>query len=80
MTTYQSKRDTQSLPMFDFTCQLASLEPPPPELVELLGAVHGNRDAMDGFVRVISGVVSPAEFFAPDNVGRIFAAAGAAHG
>jgi hypothetical protein len=33
---------------------------------------------MDGFVRVISGVVSPAAFFSPDNVGRIFAAAGSA--
>ena len=41
---------------------------------QLLGAVHGNPDAMNGFVRVISGVVSPAEFFSKENVGRIFAA------
>jgi hypothetical protein len=29
---------------------------------------------MDGFARVIGGVTSPAEFFSPDNVGRILAA------
>jgi len=80
MSDYQSARDAHVGPLYEFTCQFARLEPPPPQTQQLLGAVHGNRDAMDGFVRVISGVVSPAEFFAPDNVGRIFAAAGAAHG
>jgi 2-polyprenyl-6-methoxyphenol hydroxylase-like FAD-dependent oxidoreductase len=75
MPEFQSKRDTQSLPMFDFTCQLAALEPPPPQLVELLGAVHGNQEAMDQFCRVNAGVMSPADFFAAENVGKIFAAA-----
>jgi flavin-dependent dehydrogenase len=75
MDGYQAKRDEESLPMFDFTCQLAALEPPPPDLVKLLGAVHGNREAMDQFARVNAGTMSPAEFFAPENVGRIFAAA-----
>ena len=76
MATYQSTRDEHALPMFEFTCQLATLEPPPPELQQLLGAVHGNQQAMDGFARVNAGVTSPAEFFSPDNVGRIFAEAG----
>jgi flavin-dependent dehydrogenase len=75
MATYQSTRDEHALPMFEFTCQLATLEPPPPELQQLLGAVHGNQQAMDGFARVNAGVTSPAEFFSPDNVGRIFAEA-----
>ncbi len=30
---------------------------------------------MDGFVSVVSGVVSPAEFFSDESVGGIFAAA-----
>jgi len=75
MAEYQSTRDEHVLPMFEFTCQLASLEPPPPELQQLLGAVLGNQEAMDGFARVNSGVTSPAEFFSQENVGRIFAAA-----
>jgi len=61
------------LPMYEFTAQLASLEPPPPELQQLLGAIHGNQEAMDGFARVNTGVTSPAEFFSEENVGRIFA-------
>lgn len=79
MGEYQATRDAHALPMFEFTCQLATLEPPPPEQQQLLGAVHGNQEAMDGFCRVNAGVTSPAEFFAEANVGRIFAAA-RAHG
>jgi 2-polyprenyl-6-methoxyphenol hydroxylase-like FAD-dependent oxidoreductase len=79
MGAYQSARDEHVLPMFEFTCQLASMEEPPPEMQQLLGAVAGNQEAMDGFVRVNAGVTSPAEFFAEENVGRIFAAASAVH-
>jgi len=75
MAEYQATRDAHVLPMFEFTCQLATLEPPPPEMQHLLGAVHGNQEAMDGFARVNAGVTSPAEFFSEENVGRIFAAA-----
>ena len=44
---------------------------PPPELQQLLGAVHGNQQAMDEFARVMAGVLSPAEFFSEENVGRL---------
>ncbi len=71
---YQETRDL-ALPMYEFTAQVASMAPPPPEMQQLLGAVYGNQEAMDMFVRVNAGVTSPTEFFAPDNVGRIFAAA-----
>ena len=54
----------------------ATLEPPP-QMQQLLGAVHGNQEAMDGFCRVNAGVTSPIEFFAEANLGRIFAAAAA---
>ena len=73
MAQYQTTRD-QRLPMYEFTCQFASFIPPTPEMQQLLGAVHGNQEAMDGFARVIAGVTSPAEFFSEENVGRIFAA------
>jgi 2-polyprenyl-6-methoxyphenol hydroxylase-like FAD-dependent oxidoreductase len=77
MGEYQATRDEHVLPMYEFTYQLASLEPPPAEMQALLGAVHGNQEAMDGFARVNAGVTSPAEFFSDDSVGRIFAAAAA---
>jgi 2-polyprenyl-6-methoxyphenol hydroxylase-like FAD-dependent oxidoreductase len=71
---YQAARDAHVTPLYEFTCQFAQLAPPPPEMQQLLGAVYGNQDAMNGFVRVISGVVSPAAFFSPENVQRVFAA------
>ena len=61
----------QALPIYEFTCQLATLESPPPELAKLLGAVHDNQDAIDGFAKLNAGVMSPVEFFSDENVGRI---------
>jgi 2-polyprenyl-6-methoxyphenol hydroxylase-like FAD-dependent oxidoreductase len=78
MASYQTTRDERAFPMYEFTAGLAALEPPPPELQQLLGAVHGNQEAMDGFVQVNSGVMSPAEFFSEDSIGRILAAGSAA--
>ncbi len=75
MGEYHTRRDRQVLPMYEFTNDLATLAPPPPELQQLLGAVSGSQEAMDGFARVAAGVTSPAEFFSDENVGRIFAAA-----
>ena len=75
MAEVHATRDAESRPMYDFTCKLAALQPPPPEEVQLLGAVSKSQDAMDRFCRVNAGNLSPAEFFAPESVGRIFAAA-----
>ncbi len=75
MGEYQAKRDEHVASMYEFTCELATLEPPPPELQQLLGAVHGNQGAMDAFARLNAGAISPAEFFAPENAERILAAA-----
>ena len=77
MSDYQRVRDDQVLPIYDFTTQLATLELPPPEVQQLLGTVHGNQDAMDDFVSITAGTLSPAKFFAPENIGRIMSAAGA---
>jgi 2-polyprenyl-6-methoxyphenol hydroxylase-like FAD-dependent oxidoreductase len=75
MSAYQRTRDARVKAMYDFTCHLATLEPPPPETQQLFAAVHGNQMAMDAFARMNAGTISPAEFFAPDNVNTIMAAA-----
>jgi len=75
MTSWHWARDNDARPSYEFTSQLATLEPPPPEMQQLLGSVHGNQEAMDGFVSVVAGTVSPVEFFSPDNIGRIMQAA-----
>lgn len=71
---YQSARDTHAMPMYDFTCQFASFQPPPAEMQQLFAAIHGNQAAMDGFAQMFGHGISPAEFFSEENIGRIFAA------
>ena len=73
MTRYQQGRDARVKSMYDFTCQLATLEPPPPDMQQLFAAIHGKPDAMDGFARMNAGTIAPAEFFDPENVARILA-------
>jgi len=75
MGEYQTARDQQVMPIYDFTCHFASFEPPPPEQQQLMAAMVGNQEAMDGFARIFAGTNSPADFFSEENVGRIFAAA-----
>jgi 2-polyprenyl-6-methoxyphenol hydroxylase-like FAD-dependent oxidoreductase len=75
MESYRATRDARTKAMYEFTADLASLEPPPPELQELLAAVSQSPEASEGFARVTAGVTSPAEFFSDENAGRIMAAA-----
>jgi 2-polyprenyl-6-methoxyphenol hydroxylase-like FAD-dependent oxidoreductase len=74
MADYQRDRDERLLPMYEFTCQLATLEPPPPRVQQVLHALQGNQKAMDAFVRMNAGDLSPATFFSPENVEKITAA------
>jgi 2-polyprenyl-6-methoxyphenol hydroxylase-like FAD-dependent oxidoreductase len=78
MSDYQRARDENVLAMYDFTCQLATLEPPPPEVQALFGAMRDNQEAMDGFAQMNAGTISPAQFLAPDNVAAIVGASRAA--
>ena len=75
MGNYQQSRDANVMSMYEFTCQFATLQPPPPEMRQLYRAMRGNQQAMDGFARMNAGTVSPAEFLARDNVSAIMAAA-----
>jgi 2-polyprenyl-6-methoxyphenol hydroxylase-like FAD-dependent oxidoreductase len=75
MSDYQSARDRDAMPIYEFTAGIASFEPPPPEQVQLFGAIQGNQKASDDFVKMVANVISPAEFFSQENVGKIFASA-----
>jgi flavin-dependent dehydrogenase len=74
MSDYQQRRDQRVLALYEFTTQMATLEPPPPEMQQLLGATQGDQAAMNQFVSVTAGTMSPVEFFDPENVGRILGA------
>ncbi len=77
MADYQRTRDQDSLPVYDFTCDFAKIEPPPPEMQQLIGAMQANQEAMDGFVSVMAGTLPAPLFFGPENAGRIVAQAAA---
>jgi 2-polyprenyl-6-methoxyphenol hydroxylase-like FAD-dependent oxidoreductase len=75
LADYQLERDAHAREMYELTCQLARMEPPPPEMQQLLGAIQGNQEAMDGFVRINSGTMRPSDFFAPEHIARMTGAA-----
>jgi flavin-dependent dehydrogenase len=77
MAEYQQRRDEATLPMYEMTCQIASFAQPPPEMPLLLAAASASRESSDDFVRANAGTLSPAKFFHPDNVARVFERAGA---
>ncbi len=68
MADYQRERDEQAVPMFEMTCEIATLEAPDPEKQQLFGAIQGNQKAMDRFVQMNAGTIPPDEFIAPADV------------
>jgi 2-polyprenyl-6-methoxyphenol hydroxylase-like FAD-dependent oxidoreductase len=76
LAEYQSSRDERARPMYDFTCQLATLEPPPPPLPQLFAALHGNQEATNRFYSALTGSAPLPAFMNPENINRIVASAG----
>ena len=75
MADYHAQRDARVLPGYEFTTRLGNLEqPPPPELLELLGAIAGNRAAMDDFVSMFAGSLPPQQFFDPGHISHLLGA------
>ncbi len=50
LTTYERRRNEAVMPMYEMTCQLATPQPPPPEMQALLGALRGNQVEIDNFL------------------------------
>jgi flavin-dependent dehydrogenase len=76
MAAYQTARDESSLPLYDLTCEFATMEPLPAEMQQLLAAVSRSRAASDDFVSAMAGTLAAAEFFDPGNTERIIREAG----
>jgi flavin-dependent dehydrogenase len=72
LESYERKRNQAAFPLYEFTCQLATLAPPPPEMRRLLGALKGNQEQTNRFFGVFAQTVSVPEFFSSENMQRIF--------
>jgi hypothetical protein len=75
LADYERRRNQAGMPIFELNCQLASLAPPPQEMLQLFGALPGNQVDTDAFFGALEGTVPIADFFAPTNVERIVRAA-----
>ncbi len=75
MAEYHAARDEHALPIYEFTTQLATMEAPPPEVQQVLLAVSTNAEAQSDFVSMVAGTMSPVEFFSPEHLGPLMAAA-----
>ncbi len=74
LSDYECRRNVEVMAMFDHTCQLASLAPPPPEMAQLFEALRGDARETGRFLGTVTGTVPVQKFFSPENVGRIVSA------
>ncbi|MEA2207074.1 MAG: hypothetical protein QOE77_3850 [Blastocatellia bacterium] len=74
LANYEQQRNEQVLPMFDFTCQLAKLESPTPEMAHLFAALQRNQDEIARFLGVVAGTVPVPEFFSAQSISRVIEA------
>jgi 2-polyprenyl-6-methoxyphenol hydroxylase-like FAD-dependent oxidoreductase len=72
---YHASRDARAWPMYEFTCELAALEPAPPPMQQLFAALHGNRAETNRFYAALTGSIPLPQFMNPENIGRIVAGA-----
>jgi flavin-dependent dehydrogenase len=74
---YQRIRYETFAPMYDLSCAMAALEPPPPKMLPVYQALRGNPIERSRYFGTLGGTVSIPEYYAPGNLQRI-AASGAA--
>ena len=65
LADYQRRRDAAVLPMYEFTCARAGLEPAPLQMQALLGALRDDPTAIERFFGIFAGTVPVQEFFGP---------------
>jgi 2-polyprenyl-6-methoxyphenol hydroxylase-like FAD-dependent oxidoreductase len=75
LVAHELARNERVRPMYEFTNELAALEPPPPHMQALFGALRGNQEATNAFLSAITGAIPLADFMSEENLGRIVSAA-----
>jgi flavin-dependent dehydrogenase len=75
LAAYERRRDEAVMPLYELNCRLAELGPLPPEQRQLRAALRDNPEDTRQYFGVTAGTVPIRQFFAPENIGRILAAA-----
>ncbi len=63
LSDYHRQRDEAAMPMYEFTYEQSSMQPPPPAVAEALGALADDPAATERFFGVFAGTVPVHEFF-----------------
>jgi 2-polyprenyl-6-methoxyphenol hydroxylase-like FAD-dependent oxidoreductase len=74
LSAVERSRNDRVRPMYEFTYELAALEPPPPPMQELFAALRGNQEATNDFLSAITGATPLGAFMSPENLSRVLAA------
>lgn len=76
LADFGPQRDVVSRSLHQFAQDMAQLQVPPPEMVEVFMALAGQQTQIDRYFGLFGQTVTPAEFFAPANLQAILAGAG----
>jgi hypothetical protein len=71
LAVYEQERNAETLPMYEFTAQIASFEPASPEQELLFTALEKKPREADRFFSALTGSVSLQEFFSSPSLFRI---------
>jgi flavin-dependent dehydrogenase len=74
LADHHARRDEHAAPGYARTIEFARLQPPPPEMQQLFGALAHDKHQTNRFFGTFAGSVPIAEFFAPENMARIMGA------
>jgi 2-polyprenyl-6-methoxyphenol hydroxylase-like FAD-dependent oxidoreductase len=75
---YEKGRNEMAMADYHENLARARFTPPPPEVAQLLAALHQNQDQQDinRFFMARTAMIAPEKFFNPENLGRIISKAG----
>jgi 2-polyprenyl-6-methoxyphenol hydroxylase-like FAD-dependent oxidoreductase len=62
LADYARRRDEIVMPMYELTCELATLQPPSLEMQQRFAAMRGDQEAISRFLGTLAGSVGVADF------------------
>jgi flavin-dependent dehydrogenase len=63
LAEYERIRNEETRPLYELTCEFASLAPPSPEQQALFASLRGDQEQTDRFLSTVAGTVGIQEFF-----------------
>jgi flavin-dependent dehydrogenase len=73
LAAHEQRRNEIAMPLYEFTCNIASMEPLDARTNVLFQAISRSREHTDRFLGIAGGAVHPFEFFSAENVQRVLA-------